>query len=128
MFKEIKYFIQRGKRGYSDRDMWSIVNYLSKTVPSMIRKLKNTGSGCPSDLYDNKCINNECHKWKEVLEEIAQGFECMEEINITRFNKKVVDERGCVHFEYDEKLAEELLKKQQRGMELFSKYYNNLWG
>jgi hypothetical protein len=44
MFKSIKYFIQRGKRGYSDEDVWDFDNYLCSIIPPAIRELKRITS------------------------------------------------------------------------------------
>ena len=44
-FLEIKWFIQRGQRGWSDRDSWSIDWWLSEIMPSILIKLKNSKAG-----------------------------------------------------------------------------------
>ena len=125
MFKEIKWFIQRGKRGWSDRDIWSFDNYLCEIIPPAVRELKN-GSGCPSGFYDEKNINNECQKWYDILEEIAQGFEASQEITELHFNWKENKTHGYVH-EYDKEKNLQLTKKYNRGMDLLKKYFLSLW-
>lgn len=77
--KEIKWFIQRGKRGYADCDVWSIDWYLDSWLPEAVRELKG-GFGCPGDLYDGTKKDNECWKWQEILEDIAKGFEASRKI------------------------------------------------
>lgn len=99
MFEGVKYFIQRGKRGYSDQDIWSFDAYLCSIIPSAIRKLENDNHGCLGDLWDSSRKNDECWKWKEILEEIAQGFEAGRTIIETRFF--FIDEKG--RKEIDEK-------------------------
>jgi hypothetical protein len=125
---EIKYFIQRGKRGYSNRDLWDVNSYLCEIIPQMIRHLAKNNTGCPSDLWDSKKINNECHKWETILEEIAQGFEAGKEINDSIGCRYRVDvEDNAFVFKYDKKRATLLTNKFNRGMELFHKYFFSLW-
>ena len=128
MFEEIKYFIQRGRKGYSEKDTWDFHSYLSEIIPSAIRQYREKGTGCPSGLWDKEAKNDECHRWHEVLEEIAQGFEAAEEINNSfgcRYKKELKD--GAFTYEYDKKRAKLLTEKYNRGMDLFKKYFLNLW-
>lgn len=128
MFEEIKYFIQRGRRGYSDRDLWGFCDYLCDIIPPALRKLSNKSFGCPSDFYDSKAKNDECHKWKKAIEEMAQGFEAAKEISGSmgcKYEKKI--KNGAFTYEYDKKQAKQLTQKYQKGMELFVKYFLNLW-
>jgi hypothetical protein len=111
MFKEIKYFIQRGKRGYSDRDLWDFDNYLSKIIPPAVRHLAKNAMGCP-----------------EILEEIAQGFEAAEQIKTLKYHfawNKDGSEKYTM--EYKEEKQKQIAVKFDRGMELFGKYFLNLW-
>lgn len=66
---EIKYFYQRGKRGYSDRDLWSVHEYMSEVFPAMVRNLKGdkVGHGHPSMARSQE-------EWDVILEQIAEGF------------------------------------------------------
>lgn len=127
MFKELKYFITRGKRGFSERDLWSAHDYLCDIIPQMVRSYKN-GYGCPQEFYDKKNVNKECQKWNDTLEEIAQGFEAAKEITDCHFyfdwknNKKI----GYIH-DYNPKKNKELTKKYERGQELFKKHFFSLW-
>jgi len=126
MFKEIKWFIQRGRRGWSDRDNWGACSHLSNVIIGMVENLQKNHCGCPADLYDGTAKNNECHKWDEILEEIKQGFKAHQEIENTgrsvQWNKK----DGIYKTELTNK-HEQLAKKFDRGMELFAKYFMNLW-
>lgn len=127
MFNEIKYFIQRGRRGWSDRDAWDADNYLSEIIVGLVRRQKN-GFGCPHELYDNTCVNNECHKWHEILEEIAQGFEASQQIkDLSRHFEWKKGEDGRIKHEMVEEKDKQLAAKYERGMELFAKYFMNLW-
>lgn len=126
MFKRIKEFIQRGRRGYSDSDWYSFHSYLTDIIISNIRKLKDNASGCPGDLWDKSAKNNETHKWKEILEEIAQGFEAAKFLDGYGYHKWI-DVKGGKKLVIDEESMENAYVKMQRGLELFKQYYINLW-
>lgn len=127
MFKKIKYFIQRGTRGWSDEDAWDADHYLGKIIAGMVRRIAKGGYGCPDGFYDDKRKNNECHKWKEVLEEIAQGFEAAEQMKDLSFSHMREKKDGKYDSSIKMKKQRQLAVKYERGMELFSKYFLNLW-
>lgn len=126
IFKEIKWGYQRVKYGYSDRDLWSFDDYLCDIIPPAIRNLKEQVSACPGDLYDKTIKNDECWKWKEILEEIAQGFEAAKDLTHLKYFKNV--KKGKYYIRgIDKKRRKMLSKKHDRGMELFHKYFFALW-
>lgn len=99
VFFEIKYFIQRGRRGYSDRDCWHVSYYLSKILPDMLRAIKDE--------------NNE--KWNELMEKMAQGFEADTEAEEIMLQDIVKSDKY------------EQLKKQGRvALRLLVKHYDEL--
>lgn len=128
MFREIKYAYQRLKRGYSDRDLWDFDSYLCEMVPMAVRNLAKNSMGCPGDLWDKDAKNNECHKWSEILEEIAQGFEAADQIkSMRRYCKWLKTPEGLYEHELEKEKDKQLTIKYERGMELFAKYFMNLW-
>jgi hypothetical protein len=127
-FREIKYFIQRGMRGYSDRDLWDLGDHLMVMIPPSVRQLAKYTSGCPGDLWDKEAKNNECHKWNEILEEIAQGFEAAEQIkSMRRYCKWLKTPEGLYDHVLEKEKDKQLAEKYERGMELFDKYFLGLW-
>lgn len=129
MFELLKHYYQRCKYGFSYQDVWSFDDYLCDIIPPAVRKLKEDCCGCPGELWDKERINDECHRWKEILEEIAQGFEAAQKITGLKYFKyeKSKDSPDYFVHEIDEKKAKLLTKKYERGMELFSKYFLSLW-
>jgi len=119
--KQIKYGWQKYKRGWSDEDVWDFDSYLTGIIIPALKRLKENHVGCPGDLWDEKVKNNECHKWQEILEEMIQGFKACEEIDKPSWIK------GGFRREVDIKRLDVLEKKYKRGMELFCRYYRNLW-
>lgn len=98
---EIKWFLQRGKRGWADCDVWSIDWYLSNIIPPMVRKLRGRLYGHPCGLT--------LITWRKVLEIIADGFELTRKI------------QNYQNITYKERC------KIKRTFTLFEKYYYNLW-
>jgi len=102
-YKVVKWFLQRGYRGWADCDVWSLDTHLNDILPGMIRSLIH-GNSYPAELSYGG--------WKKILEQMASGFEAG--------NKK---DKFC----YGSPEREELDKEFDRGMELFVRYYNHLW-
>jgi hypothetical protein len=123
---ELKWFYQRGKRGYAECDWWGMHDYMSKVIPPMLRRLK-TGSGCPSEFYDRDATNNECHKWSTILEEMAQGFEAAAFLDNQRYLKWKPGEHGGSILETDHEAMENARLKMERGLKLFAEHYLSLW-
>ena len=49
-YLHVKWFIQRGWRGYADCDVWSIDWYLCGWLPGALRQLANNVHGVPGDM------------------------------------------------------------------------------
>jgi len=127
LLDRIKYFIQRGERGYSDEDTWSLQSYLAEIIPPIVRRYKE-GSGCPGELYDKSRKNDECWKWNEILEEIAQGFEASVWLSDIKFMKYTKDDyEGSYEMKMDKKARKEMSEKVDKGLQLFVKWFSALW-
>lgn len=102
---EIKWFFQRGIRGYADCDMWSIDYYISRWLPKALMDLRKSKIGHPAIVKDLKT-------WRKILKEMAAGFEAdydSEENYVSRRKELAAQ------------------KKLEKSLKLFSKYYKNLW-
>jgi hypothetical protein len=128
MFRKIKHFIQRGKRGWSDEDTWDFDSYLCTMIPGALRKLKD-GVGCPERFYDSDAINNEFHLWHEAIEAMAQGFEAVKFLKDYKYNVWVdsKDNLGYKTLEIDYKAMENAKVKMELGLKLFAENFLNLW-
>lgn len=124
--RQIKYFIQRGRRGWSDQDAWSIHGYLSEVMPPMLRKLKG-GIGCPSEFFDREYKNNECADWHEALEEMAQAFEIAEKVSWHKYGKWQEGKNGGKTWIKDEEAEKQAVEKMEKGLQLFTAHFLNLW-
>jgi len=88
-YDRIKYFFQRGVRGWSDRDTWSLDYYLNTWIPDALRRLKKVKHGVPIDMFEGlPCVDeNGCSyhspetfataeaRWDAVMDKIIAGFE-----------------------------------------------------
>lgn len=72
--KSLKYSKQRAIKGYCDRDVWSMCDFLEKLFPAMLTELKDNRYGSPNSLVEFDENGNEvsnCHdKWDEILNEM----------------------------------------------------------
>jgi hypothetical protein len=122
LFRKIKSFYQRGKRGWADEDTWSFYSYLCDMIVPALRYLKDNCHGCPDAYYNQHRENDECHKWKDVLETMAQGFEAAKYLETLQFMKL---EDG--KFIFDENANRNAVNKMKVGLELFAENFINLW-
>ena len=51
---EVKWFYQRGSRGWSDRSAWSIDTWLVDNLIPMLERLKRDKHGTPSSMFRKK--------------------------------------------------------------------------
>lgn len=133
---EIKWAYQRVFRGYDDTTVWNFHHHIAEQFPRILRDLKENGFGCPSQFYDSKKKDNECHKWKEVLEKMAKGFdaakkidsnEYMKEVKLKKPKKDVFGEDSYIDYKFDKKHYNSLHKEFKEGVDLFKKHFFNLW-
>lgn len=104
-YYHIKWFIQRGYRGYSDSDSWGLDSYLCSWLPQAIRSLKDS-HGHPVGMTP--------WGWNTRLEKMAQGFEAMQNLADLKFTYKSPEERIA-------------WRQFHRGMKLFHKHFFSLW-
>ena len=103
-FSELKWFFQRGKRGWSDSDLWSLDGYLSSWLPAALKQLKEYKHSYPCNLTEKK--------WDKILDQMIEAF-------------KIDDKIGLM--EYKEKEYKKLDKIRRKGLELFIEHYSDLW-
>ena len=148
--REIKYFYQRGTRGWSDKDWWSIDYFLCDIIPPMLIKLRKNKHGLPNKLvtkYENVFRGNKIEndinvaldedindmamelaekEYNNILDNIIFTFETAKKIGNTDLNLPF---DGCEKLkEPDWKfLTKDEVKKYYKGFDLFKEYFHNLW-
>jgi hypothetical protein len=119
--REIRWFLQRGKRGFADCDIWDFDDYLIDVISAGLKQLKKVQQTCPTEIFDkyehlsieerDKATQKE---WNEILDRIIEGFDAA----------KVLLDMYC---ELDEKERKDIEQIRQRGFDLFKEYFFNLW-
>ena len=133
-FRWLKFFIQRGNRGYSDADLWGFHYYLSDIISKGCHRLADIAIGYPG--YGEA---NTLEKWEAILREIAEGFDASLNWEDDFYADKPdlvmhVSDEGHVTFDphdwtYDElHVADKAHKvKLDKSMNLFKKWFYHLW-
>ena len=124
---KVKWFYQRGSRGWSDRSAWSIDSWLVDNLIPMLERLERDKHGTPLSMFRKKDgvdkdgnSTDEANilaeqRWNNVLREIIYGLKCA---------KKIQD----LDYDYEDKeLTKRLTKSSQRSFELIGKHLFNLW-
>jgi len=136
--RNIKYFFQKGMRGWSDSDLWDMHHYITETILNMLVELKAKKHGYPSTQDDKGEWDYDEDRWNSILNEIIDGFAILRKVDI-----------GDEHLEYapafpDDKridmeshmrehyptwrfVTREEEAKVKRAFELLLKYYYGLW-
>jgi hypothetical protein len=111
--REIRWGIQRWRRGYSDCDVWSIDHHLARIIPPMMRQLSTILHGAPGYLIDEYGSPEAAEaEWRRILEAVAVGFEAWAII----FDEYPTDDR-----------LDELNKKWEEGSQLLVKHFGAFW-
>ena len=154
---EIKWAYQRVFRGWDDRVIWSIDYHLAANIPLWLEELKKDQScptsiapeGVDVSSFAEEDWDTRKEEWTRIIDSMIDGFRAAEDIiNKTLpswdiFYDEYEKRYGCWDMkdhEKDQKLMEELgtwdgIKKEEEalmlrfdaGMDLFKKYFFNLW-
>ncbi len=112
-FSHLKWFIQRGRRGWADCDVWSFDTYLASVIAGGVKHLKEIEHGHPADITRER--------WHEILNDIIFAFEALKD---QPFVPPVWEPR----FEpYPFSMPEDLYDRIKRGQALFAEYFQGLW-
>ena len=100
MRQNIKFFIQRGRKGYCDKDLWEINTWFSQTVSRMMKEFSKKNLAYPetSDTicpgYNEMSEEEKYRKWTEltyqigILLEKSVGYTYPWEQDATRIHAK----------------------------------------
>lgn len=135
--KRIKWFVQRGRRGWADCDIWSLDWYLAGWLPDALRHLKATKNGIPMEVFPTEPqfiqedgnpapeayeIANE--NWNYALDKMIAAFEAWTRIGNHDYP---VSNEGGWNIETQMRLLEQDEKIFQEGATLFIKHFGSLW-
>jgi hypothetical protein len=154
-YYSIKYFIQRGRRGWADCDTWSLDGYLNGWMPAALKHLKAAKHGIPCSMFDGLptkegdpyCHTDEAYKaaearWDSIMDRMIGGFEASGRILDGLYEKELgeyplgrpdgVSRDAWEKAQGDRFKASRLLEERdgklmEEGMALFIKHYHSLW-
>lgn len=115
----IKHAYQRITRGYSDRDLWSFDSYLCEMIPKGLRQLKKNSNSYPANLKS-------FDEWQGILDTMIEGFESSERLKHNGY-LYLKNNGDTTTLEQNDELLHELNCKSEKGLQLFVKYFGNLW-
>lgn len=101
--RKIRFFIQRNTRGWDDSETWNLDYTIAKFILPRLKRFKLLANGYPAE-FDN------IDEWYEIIDKMIEAFECI-----------LSDDY------YDLRYTEEFEAKINEGLDLFRKYYRNLW-
>ena len=83
-----KWFIQRGRRGWSTRDNWSMYNYVGVMMADMLKNLRENGRGyhCVhgADVIEEHMLSGDdscAEGWRSLLHRIEFGLRYYEYVH-----------------------------------------------
>lgn len=115
--REVKWFIQRGRRGWADKDAWDMHRYLSSVIPDMLDKQIIDGVGYPMDMTQES--------WDKTRREIASGFLAWQLLDEDNWHDDTLshkeNQKRC------KKAWAETQKSLDKSCKLLAKHFGNLW-
>ena len=122
-----KFFIQRGRRGWSDQDAWSIDYWLVDNLIPMLKRIRYDRTGTPMTFYRKKDgVDKDGNptdrasrlaerRWDDMLDKIIYGLKCA----------KALQE---LDYDYKDKNKTKLLNKRvEKTFTLIGKHLFTLW-
>ncbi len=120
-YRDIKHFIQRGRRGYADCDVWSLDSYLCDWLPKALKDLRNLKASYPASM-------SSVEEWAKKIRIMEKGFESARKLGdadfMVMYKRK---ENGHPLFRYDKARQARYEHDFKEGMKLFVKHFDGLW-
>lgn len=118
-YYRVKYFWQRGKRGYSDLDWYDIDLWFIRTMPRLLREILEKGNSYPEGFGDVQTIED----WRGILREMIYYLENMNEDKVSA--ELAIEETDIIEIA---KRTEEIIEfNKEHFFILFGKYFWCLW-
>lgn len=118
----LRNFWERGRRGWSVQDAWSVGNYLNRIVPEMLTRLKAESRCHPLGLTQEEWSGAE-----GVLDQIIAGFRAQASLSTLDYLKGVADNYERYTLEKHKPMEEALSAQWEKAGALFVKWYAGLW-
>ena len=116
--RKIKWFFQRGVRGYADVDSWNADNYLAKQIAGLMQTIMDKGHGV-STFYCNGDINTPVEKMVELRDQDYKHIIAI----FTEYSKNgVAIDRG-----WKKEFGGVFDKELEYALQWLSKHFEELW-
>lgn len=143
--RKIKWFYQRGKRGYSDNDVWDLDYWFLNVIVPMLKQLNKSNISYPANLTMeewHKILNKMIFYFTEANEETSSkqneydkafrdilwnNGKLVDPDNMTKEEKINYNNIKHKYFQREKELDLYRNKKKQQAFTLFSKYFWHLW-
>lgn len=132
----IKWFIQRGKRGYSDFDIWQFDYYLSEMIPKALKHLKKIQHILPTWKSGEKEEVAQ-KRWYNIMDNMIYTFEIANKISndyyhytpSKSYDTKIWKEirEPLSKLDFVTIMTKEECKRYEDGWKLFQKHFFYLW-
>lgn len=111
------------RTGHHLSDFWCPYSHTSKFILPLLKTLKENRTGIPSCFvnYDSTSVEQckkSVRKWNNVLDKIIFSHQWIYDEDFTTLHP---------YKTFDPKEYQKTMKKVQEGLNLFGKYYMNLW-
>ena len=141
MWREARWFAQRGRRGWADCDTWSLDDYLDGWLPAAIRHLKEHKRSVPWGMFEGLPTENDdgyTHseetfkvaeaRWDEIMDKMAAAFEANGRISCGLYEEELGPyESSPARHARAEGLRARDEGISREGMALFVEHYRDLW-
>jgi len=142
LLPDVRCFVQRGRRGYSDRSHWNLDRYLATIIVGTVKQLKENGHGLPT-WKKGKSDKQAKKEWNKILDSIIYTFETAIKVidmdvlylstkDYTKAKKQqLIKHTREMNREYPEfpikTLTQQEVKRFERGWKSFQDYFFCLW-
>ena len=133
-FREIKWFFQRGYRGWADCDIWSFDTYLSKVIYSGLIRLKEKQNILPT-LHSGITEEDAQKEWDFIMNEVIYAFKMWHRCANSDAEFWYPDNNGehalkpIVEEKYPDiyLMSKEDDARMKNGMKLFIEHFGSFW-
>ena len=154
-YKAIEYWWRKKRQtwrtGFPHEQAWNFFSWHSETVLPRLKFLRNNLNGCPSEMFEKDyddtseakrelALDKAFRKWEKTLDKMIWSFEHWEDTNDpikpkdydprhkkTTYSDDSVGYEGLDDRKWDWTPCEKHKERTQEGLDLFAKYYLNLW-
>ena len=144
IYRKVKWFVQRGRRGWSDRDIWGLSSYVAEWMPAALRHLKATKHGVPMPMFTEAELSEmqrggdgdteaASARWDETMDKMIAGFDAFNRMDDGLYEEELGpyplnrSPESKARFIASEKLRERDEATWKEGAALFVEHFGSLW-